>query len=469
MLSQQPENRPLQYFLSQRSQPLEPDEEELQNSSNNQKYSLTEKENPLLEQKYNYLPTFPSNLEEFIKENKINSVKSSSRNTGRILLPNPYPKKNSNRSSFANEEIGENKRNEEKLEENSEKNKNSRKTSFSVEEFKEYNKKFQGKKLSERLDIISNEYESKVLGDLKKIEEKISEVKPTNLVIVKTQMTPKNNHTDISFKEGGAINEAIFQEKINNTTETLNERYFSNEKNEEKRVVSTNKQNFSTNSKYDQTNELEYSPFTNKASQENSHSYLLASQSQKKEIIKNEETSNITSCFKETNIQKLNEKIKKDIGVFQKKNSLSKKKDFLIQTNLSPNNQDFIAQFKNLNVSPINNSIEETNKKKVFYSEKKKLVEGENYVFSEKKSLNKKDEICQANFDSFEQYFVSRSEMKRNNTESNLENFNNSLGEPLADPSKCLNFNEEKEENPFNSNTKEYSLETKTQNEKIRN
>ena len=423
---QQQENRPLQYYLSQRSQPLDPDNDSF--LLNDCHENLENKSNNKLQE--NFLPSFPSNLEEYVKDSQQNSLKTSSRNTGRILLPNPYPKKNSQRNSFANDESGSQKILENSEENNSGNQPKSRKNSFTIEEFKEYNKKFQGKKLSERLDMISQEYENKVIGDLKKIEEKITETKPHNLIFLKNSISPKIKNTDFSLNE--AVSKNMDELKINNTNETLNERYVSMEKKEEKTSLIMNKKTFSSNSKYDQTNELEYSPFTNKPSQENSRSYLLGTQSHsnKKQLIKIEEFSDFNSSYTKPNIQKINEKIKNDIELFQKKNT--KKKDFLIQTNISPSNQDLMMQFRNLNVSPIDNgsALKENSNKKIGYSSGKK---------------EEKDEICQANFESFDQYFVSKYDLKRENKNEEEENFQ-SIGDPLSDPKKFISFNEKKED-----------------------
>lgn len=436
----QNENRPLQYFFSQRSNPLDPDEDGLK----------SDKKSSSNEPKFHYLPSFPLTVEDFMKDSKSNSLKNSSRNTGRILLPNPYPKKNSQRNSLINDEASENHKssNNEKNEHDIEIENKSRKNSFSVEEFKEYNKKFQGKKLSERLDIISKEYENKVMGDLKKIEEKILESKPTNLVIVKTQITPpKNTQNDFSLNDA-VSKDNIFEEKVHNTNETLNERCISNEKKHEKLASSNKKKQFSTNSKFEQTNELEYSPFTNKASAEVSNSYLLGTQSHQKDFLKIDDGSNLNSSFKEANIYKINEKIRKDSEFIQHKNFFNKKKDFLIQTNISPSNENFIAEFRNLNVSPIDDSISNKSAKpktSYFYSEKKNKINNENYM-SNNTTHSKKDKICQANFESFDQYFVSKYDFKKNKCNNDYNDNFNSIGEPLNDPSKCLDFDEEKDQ-----------------------
>ena len=454
MLNKQ-ENRPLQFYLSQRSHPLSPDHDDsLLLNNSNEKYENNNKNNASNSKKHdNLLPSFPSNLEEYIKEDKTNSLKASSRNTNRILLPNPYPKKNSQRSSFTNDENENQKELQNKDNQNNLNKQNSRKNSFSIEEFKEYNKKFQGKKLSERLDIISQEYENQVIGDLKKLEEKISETKPSNLVIFKTNVSPKYKNTDFSLNDAISKNNENDDDKtkINNTNETLNERYVSIEKKEEKFSSVKNKKTFSSNRKFDQTNELEYSPFTNKLSHENSRSYLLATQSQKKEPIKIEECSEFNnSSSKSPNIQKVNEKIRKDMEQFQKKGSITKKKEFLIQTNISPCNQELVSQFRNLNVSPINNSSnfkDNSSNKKMNYSEKKEFYSNKSNKkanYSEKKDCLK-DETCQANFESFDQYFVSKYDMKKEEKLNIVEEENfRSVGEALEDPSKCLKFDEKK-------------------------
>lgn len=502
-----PENRPLQFYLSQRSQPLDPDEDSFFLNNSNEKHECKRPDN--------LLPAFPSNLEQFVKDSMQSSLKNSSSNmgSGRILLPNPYPKKNSQRNSLFSEEIYENQKFQEKLVQPYKNPTKSRNNSFSIEEFKQYNKKFQGKQLSERLDIISKEFESKVMGDLKKLEDKISESKSSNIVILKANLcSPKPNKVDLSLNDKNNI----FYEKtqINNTNETLNERYVSIEKKEEKAFVSLNKKTFSSNSKFDHTNELEYSPFSNKPSNENSRSDLLATQSQKKELIKIEEFTNIKP--KEFNIQKVNEKIKKDQELFQKRNSLHKKKDFLIQTNISPSNQELMTQFRNLSVSPINNSslIRETSykntksnytEKKSNYSEKKSNYSERksNYSkncknnssdkkssYSEKKSNysekkdrfddtkieisknkgNYRDEICQANFESFDQYFVTKNDMRKELNIDEDENFR-SLGDPLFEPTKFLNFEENKEENLFDKKLRSNSIkeneERKEKNENL--
>jgi hypothetical protein len=403
-------------------------------------------------------------LEEFIKENKQNLLKSSSRSSGRILLPNPYPKKNSHRSSFATEE-NENQKQQEKENSQDENPQKNRKNSFSIEEFKEYNKKFQGKQLSERLDMISQEFEDKVIGDLKKIEDKISEPKPPNLVILKTNLSPRNKTSECSMSRN--LNEIDEKTKINNTSETLNERYVSLEKKDEKISSILNKKTFSSNSK-DKNMDLEYSPFTNKMSNENSRSYILGTQSQKKELIK--ESSNWGSSAKKPNVQEINKKIRQDLETSQKKGEMNmkKKKDFLIQTNLSPSNQDFMFQFRNLSVSPIDNGsvLKENNihPTKINTSEKKQIFSGkeeQDYSaqkddsksndsftgkkkrWSEKKeqntsnSVKKQDQICQANFESFDQYFDHQHSLKKEKNVDEEENFN-SIGEPIADPSKHL-------------------------------
>ena len=502
-----PENRPLQYYLSQRSHPLEPDEDSLFFQKSSEQPSNHHTKSLSLPNE-TYLPAFPANLEEFITENKQSILKSSSRGSGRVLLPNPYPKKNSHRSSFAADE-NENQKQQEKEGQRDEYEKNSKKNSFSVEEFKEYNKKFQGKKLSERLDMISQEFESKVIGDLKKIEEKISEPKPPNVVIVKTSLTPRNKNSEVSM-----MNEAHSRNinDINNTNETLNERYVSIEKKEEKFSSILNKKTFSSNSKYDQNMDLEYSPFTNKVSNENSRSYLLGTQSQKKELIKVEEFSEWENSAKKPNAFEINKKIRQDSEASQKKGdvNMKKKKDFLIQTNLSPTNQDILLQFRNLSVSPIDqgsvlkkNSFQQmrtnTTDKKYNLSGKKnenlsanfsgtkgdaldyegfsgekntsakfsgnkgealnyEILSGQKNSsakfktdtldyesFSGQKntsakkephsqSLKKKDQTCQANFESFDQYFVYQHSIKKEKKIDEDENFN-SLGQPVSDPS----------------------------------
>lgn len=64
----QNENRPLQYFFSQRSNPLDPDEDGLK----------SDKKSSSNEPKFHYLPSFPLTVEDFMKDSKSNSLKNSS-------------------------------------------------------------------------------------------------------------------------------------------------------------------------------------------------------------------------------------------------------------------------------------------------------------------------------------------------------------------------------------------------------